>query len=433
MQVSSEEGFRLAMATSLTVMPQICIPTPAVIAFRSKLDRSGPEARAETYASGGGKSKSEESARGLHTPTRLVARKETTRGQRQTGKLSPGDPVDPLCLQRACACRHGPSRTSRAEVMSTNGHAHSRPSVSARDAPELPTDCLRVQFARKDEMPPRMRGHPLSPPEDPSSNPNSATQPHAELYERTADAQDPLFPNSPPLDSQGAEMQRTISQLARVEADSEAAASPHGNDSLASQRSLQIATTSAQRTSTPSSVRSRAASPLASPTAPSAYAAFADPFSSIVPARLSFPSAPHRLSDETISSIPLSHLVALVKALSRDLDATQASLRSQRAELAALEKLVRDKGASEGEVERVKVRARTGVEEEVGDSAGGGKRVAGSGGRLAAEDWSIDLPPAEEEALPPPKTEVSIYSLIECGPELKLNVLNNRWISTSTI
>ncbi|KWU42546.1 TBC-domain-containing protein [Rhodotorula sp. JG-1b] len=244
-------------------------------------------------------------------------------------------------------------------------------------------------------MPPRMRGHPLSPPaEDPSSNPNPATQPHAELYERTSDAQDPLFPNSPPLESQGAELQRTISQLARVEADSEAAASPHGNDSLASQRSLQIATTSAQRTSTPSSVRSRAASPLASPTAPSAYTAFADPFSSIVPARLSFPSPPHRLPDETISSIPLSHLVALVKALSRDLDEAQASLRSQRAELAALEKLVRDKGASEGEVERVKVRARTGTEEVGGDSAGGGKR-----------DWSIDLPPAEEEALPPPKTE----------------------------
>lgn len=274
-----------------------------------------------------------------------------------------------------------------------------------------------------------MRGHPLSPP-DPSSNPNSATQPHAELYERTADAQDPLFPNSPPLESQSLGMERSISQMAEHQ---DEAASPNlkGNESLASQRSLQIATTSAQRTSTPLSVRSRAASPLASPTAPSAYAAFADPFSSALPPRLSFPSAPHRLPDETISSVPLSHLVALVKALSRDLDAAQASLRSQRAELTALEKLVRDKGASEGEVERVKVRARTGNEEEVGDAAGAGKRVA-SGGKLAAEDWSIDLPPAEEEALPPPKTEVSTYSSVECGPGLKLNLSRRRWILTST-
>lgn len=363
------------------------------------------------------------------------SRDQAIREQRQTGKLSSGDPVDPLLAKGVWSQDTVLlSRALGADVMSTSALTRSRLSVSGRYTSELSTDSLRVQVARKDEMPPRMRGHPLSPPEDPSSNPNDAIQPHAELYERPADAQDPLFPNSPPLESQGAEMQRTISQLARSEAadSSEAAASVHGNESLASQRSLQIATTNAQRTSTPSSVRSRAASPLASPTAPSAYAAFADPFSSIVPARVSFPSAPHRLPDEAISSIPLSHLIALVKALSRDLDEAQASLRTQRAELAALEKLVRDKGASEGEVERVKVRARTGSEEEAGDAAGGGKRIAASGGKLA-EDWSIDLPPTEGEALPPPKTEVDIHSLVGPGPELKLNLLCNRWISTSTI
>ncbi|GAA5976881.1 hypothetical protein JCM10908_005660 [Rhodotorula pacifica] len=276
-------------------------------------------------------------------------------------------------------------------------------------------------------MAPDLRGHhPLSPLTEPSSPANSTQQAHTDLYERTQDPQPPLFPNSPPLEEErqngAAEMQRSWSQPARL--------TDIGNydaaslSSAASQRGLQLVTTGMQRAPTPSSVRSRATSPLASPSAPTAFASFPDPFASSsppasLPARLSFPSAPHLLPTSTLDPLPVSHLVALAQALSRDLDKTQASLRSQRAELAALERLVRDKGgASEGEIERVKVRARTGAEEvEQAESGGGGaaagKRTA-SGGK-APEEWSIDLPgvesvqeEAEQVILPPPVTEVDL-------------------------
>lgn len=261
-------------------------------------------------------------------------------------------------------------------------------------------------------MPSSLRGHPLSPPEDPSLDPNSAARAHADLYERAHDAPDPLFPNSPPLESTGAKMQRSISQLAPSGSTAEDLwQQQHEPRKEAVMRSDVKPRTvqTVQRAPTLSAVPSRVASPLASPSAPSAYAAFSDPLSSPVPPRISFSAPPHRLPHEELAPLPLAHLVALVQALSRELDDAQASLRSQRAELAALERLVRDKGASEGEIERVKVRART---EEVDAVVGlkAPKRTAGGGN--APEEWSIDLPPEQalepREALPP-KTEVSDF------------------------
>ncbi|GAA5866842.1 hypothetical protein JCM3774_001818 [Rhodotorula dairenensis] len=264
----------------------------------------------------------------------------------------------------------------------------------------------------------RLRGHPLSPLEDPSSNPTPPASAHADLYRGAHDAHDPLFSNSPPLESPGAEMQCTLSQVARTEHLTNESTSPsQGSAGAGGQKSMQAITTAAQRAPTPSSIPSRVASPLASPSAPSAYAAFSDPFSSpaTTPPRISFPAPPHRLPREDLTPLPLAHLVALVQALSRDLDDAQASLRSQRAELAALDRLVRDKGASEGEIERAKVRART-EEGGNGDEQDGvavvkaGRRSA-TGGK-AADEWSIDLPSLssqlETTETLPPKTEVDL-------------------------
>ncbi|GAA5950044.1 hypothetical protein JCM3765_004174 [Sporobolomyces pararoseus] len=78
-----------------------------------------------------------------------------------------------------------------------------------------------------------------------------------------------------------------------------------------------------------------------------------------LPTHLSFPSPPHLLPPSTFTALPLSHLVALTQSLSRDLELAQADLAARRKELEALEKLATEKGASAGEIERVKVRIRT--------------------------------------------------------------------------
>ncbi|GAA5978730.1 hypothetical protein JCM5350_002497 [Sporobolomyces pararoseus] len=78
-----------------------------------------------------------------------------------------------------------------------------------------------------------------------------------------------------------------------------------------------------------------------------------------LPTQLSFPSPPHLVPSSTLTALPLSHLVALTQSLSRDLELAQADLAARRKELEALEKLATEKGASAGEIERVKVRIRT--------------------------------------------------------------------------
>ncbi|GJN87163.1 hypothetical protein Rhopal_000108-T1 [Rhodotorula paludigena] len=91
-------------------------------------------------------------------------------------------------------------------------------------------------------------------------------------------------------------------------------------------------------------------------------------------------------------------------ALSQQLEETQASLREGREELRALEKLASEKGASEGEVERAKVRARTALRE--GEEQGAGQTE----GAKKGEEWRIDLPVrGEDEAIAvPAKVEVDL-------------------------
>ncbi|POY75796.1 hypothetical protein BMF94_1109 [Rhodotorula taiwanensis] len=237
--------------------------------------------------------------------------------------------------------------------------------------------------------PPIAPVHPLSPP-DPSSTPNAATAAHADLYERRHSATDPLFPQSPPLDARSEDMQRSMSQTTRFEPTNEQPAQARTHNGLPP--------LSTETDSRSPSMRSRAASPLASPSTRSAYASFPEPFEQTteLPSRLAFPKAPHLLPADQLDAVPLSHLVALLQALSRDLDETQASLRAGTAELAALEKLVRDKGASEGEVERVKVRAKT----ELAEHRAVEEAERGKKGRGGKDEWSIELPTSAEDAVP---------------------------------
>ncbi|GAA5915408.1 TBC domain-containing protein [Sporobolomyces salmoneus] len=78
-----------------------------------------------------------------------------------------------------------------------------------------------------------------------------------------------------------------------------------------------------------------------------------------LPDHLTFPAPPHLLPSTSLTALPLSHLVALAQSLSRDLALAQADLTARRKELEALERLATGKGASSGEIERVKVRIRT--------------------------------------------------------------------------
>ncbi len=265
------------------------------------------------------------------------------------------------------------------------------------------------------KKPPGRPPHPLSPPES-SSAPNAATAAHSELYERQIDAEDPLFPASPPVDSHGAAMQRsssarTTEPLAGPPAAGVAAdARGRGSSGVGMDRQLSSHTPS---------MRSHATSPLGSPThAPTAFAPFAAPplaHGISGPSRLTLPAAPHLLSATALDPLPVMHLVALVQALSRDLDETQASLRAHRAELAALEKLVRNQGASEGEVERVKVRARTEAEERAGERPRVRGLQSAAGG--LQEEWSIELLLSQEEALPA-ETEVRLIAFRQASLRL---------------
>jgi len=77
------------------------------------------------------------------------------------------------------------------------------------------------------------------------------------------------------------------------------------------------------------------------------------------PSSLTFPSPPHLLQPPTLAALPISHLVALAQSLSRDLELVHADLAARRKELEAIEQLAMEKGASSGEIERVKLRLET--------------------------------------------------------------------------
>ncbi|GAA6040682.1 hypothetical protein JCM8097_000874 [Rhodosporidiobolus ruineniae] len=88
-----------------------------------------------------------------------------------------------------------------------------------------------------------------------------------------------------------------------------------------------------------------------------------------VPPLLVLPSAPQLLPASSLlpPSLPPPHLAALAQSLSRDLSAAISLLAERDAELAALERLALDKGASPGEVERARVRARAEAREARGE------------------------------------------------------------------
>ncbi|KAL8291737.1 hypothetical protein RQP46_001995 [Phenoliferia psychrophenolica] len=104
-----------------------------------------------------------------------------------------------------------------------------------------------------------------------------------------------------------------------------------------------------------------------------------------LPKHLSFPQAPHLLpTDSTLlSALPRDHLLALVRALSRELGTSRAAAADGERECEAMVGMLKDKGVGEGEVQRARVRAR--IEE-------------GNGGPKERE-WKVDLrdPRAAEE------------------------------------
>lgn len=81
-----------------------------------------------------------------------------------------------------------------------------------------------------------------------------------------------------------------------------------------------------------------------------------------LPRSLTFPRPPHLLPSATLAQLPTPLLIALVVALSRDLtDSNQIGDRSSRVNK-ALEELLSGKGMSEGELERITLRAGVAVE-----------------------------------------------------------------------
>ncbi|GAA5902704.1 hypothetical protein JCM8208_007045 [Rhodotorula glutinis] len=231
---------------------------------------------------------------------------------------------------------------------------------------------------------PASHDHPLSPPLD---APTTAFFPDLrdDLLDSRTDNTPPLFPASPPDNSPTAEFSRRTSVATLLARSS----SSHGVDGGIG-LGLPASTTSRRESRdrppniTSGGTRSRAASsPSPAPSTP-------------LPRHLSFPAPPHALQPVALTSIPLGHLVALAQALSAQLEEAQASLREGRAELRALETLAAEKAASEGEIERAKVRARTELRDQEGRGGSLSKarrRAKGKG----KDEWTIELPTQEAE------------------------------------
>ncbi|ORY69410.1 rab-GTPase-TBC domain-domain-containing protein [Leucosporidium creatinivorum] len=100
-----------------------------------------------------------------------------------------------------------------------------------------------------------------------------------------------------------------------------------------------------------------------------------------LPKYLAFPSAPHLLPPSTLASLPPSHLLALVAALSKENEDQQLELVRKGKECDVLVGLAREAKVGEGEIERARVRARVGVGDEGEDKKEGERK----------KDWRIEL------------------------------------------
>lgn len=265
-----------------------------------------------------------------------------------------------------------------------------------------------ILSARADtrSMIPSSHAHPLSPPVETASSSSpffpSSPSPNSDLFDTPTSQTDALFPASPTADEDIGRRGSAATLTAR--------------SSSAQGVGLGLRDSSVSRRSEKSATLSRASS---SPPRP--VAAASSPNLDRVPRYLAFPSAPHRLSPSALDSLPLSHLVALVQALSQRLDEAQTVLREEREELRALEKLAKDKGAGDGEIERVRVRARTGAKESgtlaEGQEEGEWRIELSNGQREGAEH-------AQEDA--PLKTEVSPWNLHLCEKSTLTSVSSGR-------
>lgn len=96
-----------------------------------------------------------------------------------------------------------------------------------------------------------------------------------------------------------------------------------------------------------------------------------------LPKQLAFPTAPHLLPADSplLNSLPQEHLLALVRALSRDLARSSEDGQRSERECDALVGMLSDQGVGAGEVKRARVRAR----------------IGSTDGRDGAREWKVDL------------------------------------------
>lgn len=121
-----------------------------------------------------------------------------------------------------------------------------------------------------------------------------------------------------------------------------------------------------------------------------------------LPRYLILPSAPHLLSSSTLAALPLSHLTALVAALSKENEEATLELARKEKEVQVLVGLAREGvKAGEGEIERARVRARVGVGDVASAVEEGQRR----------KDWRIELLAKEQSpALEQGKEEIEDHT-----------------------
>ncbi|KAM0751672.1 TBC-domain-containing protein [Meredithblackwellia eburnea MCA 4105] len=127
------------------------------------------------------------------------------------------------------------------------------------------------------------------------------------------------------------------------------------------------------------------------------------------------PSPPHQLPLDSplLTSLPNSHLVAIVRALSRQLAQASEESTNAASECEALVQLLNDKGIGKGEVERTRLRARV-----AGSSAEDGSSSAAAAKEERNTEWRISLKEATVV-----ETEEEEPSKVETETELDLDDL----------
>ncbi|GAA6021018.1 hypothetical protein JCM11491_005966 [Sporobolomyces phaffii] len=134
------------------------------------------------------------------------------------------------------------------------------------------------------------------------------------------------------------------------------------------------------------------------------------------PTHLSFPRPPHLLPSATLAALPISHLVALTQSMSRDLALAHVDLAARLKELEALERLAGVKGASPGEIERVKVRSRSQEqsqkEEEEEDTGRNTLKRKEKDSRIG-QQWTIKLDGPAPPENPQVEVDLDIEDLTE--------------------